>query len=346
ADLSLVATSETEVHIAYNEENGLIYAVNKDDGSYRTLDPATGTFGPLTMIDADVDEIIGAVISSNGKLLISSQTSNVIYSVNLTSNEVSVFDSFSPILGGDIAFGQDGMLYLATRLGFGTLFEAYPDEVLADQFLSDISSLVTGLAVANNGQLLLSSRESSVIDVRNTDGSNGTPFNLMLDGESFESFNGDMASGCADNVPDEDDCNYALYYTHRPAGGSYTLLSVELNGGVANTTELLAVGNSAHIGLSPDGAFIYILGGQNVETYDVALGTIVNSVNVETAGGQNLSNFPAAVVAADGTLYGASGNKIYSIDPATGIAEQFGPNRNVNGGDLIEVAGELWIITR
>ncbi|MCA1799887.1 MAG: hypothetical protein LC650_01150, partial [Actinobacteria bacterium] len=108
ADLSLVATSETEVHIAYNEENGLIYAVNKDDGSYRTLDPATGTFGPMTMIDADVDEIIGAVISSNGKLLISSQTSNTIYSVNLTSNEVSVFDSYSPILGGDIAFGQDG----------------------------------------------------------------------------------------------------------------------------------------------------------------------------------------------------------------------------------------------
>ena len=198
ADLSLVATSETEVHVAYNEENGLIYAVNKADGSYRTLDPATGTFGPMTMIDADVDEVIGAVISSNGKLLISSQSSNVIYSVNLTSNEVSVFDSYSPILGGDIAFGQDGMLYLATREGFGTLFEAYPDEVLADQFLSDIPSLVTGLAVANNGQLLLSSRQSSVIDVRNTDGSNGTPFNLMLDGESFESFNGDMASGCGD----------------------------------------------------------------------------------------------------------------------------------------------------
>ncbi|MCA1800217.1 MAG: T9SS type A sorting domain-containing protein, partial [Actinobacteria bacterium] len=38
--------------------------------------------------------------------------------------------------------------------------------------------------------------------------------------------------------------------------------------------------------------------------------------------------------------------KIYSIDPLTGIATQFGPNRNVNGGDLVEVAGELWIITR
>jgi len=207
ADLSLIATSEIEVHIALNEDNGLLYAVSKADGSYRTLDPETGDFGPVELLDTEVAEIVGAAFNADGKLLISSQSQNAIYSVMLGSNAVSVFDSYSPILGGDIDFGQDGALYLATREGFGTFYQAIPDEIAADILKGDAPQLVTGVADTEAGQLIFSHRDALTLEVRDYDGTVQDPLNLLLDGESFMTFNGDLASGCADNRQELDPCD-------------------------------------------------------------------------------------------------------------------------------------------
>ena len=207
AELTLKGTSEIEVHIALNEDNGLIYAVSKADGSYRTFNPETGNFGTVEILDTEVSEIIGATFNADGKLLISSQSENRIYSVIPETNEVSVFDSYSPILGGDIDFGSDGALYLATREGFGTFYLTIPDEIAADILVGDAPQLVTGVADTEDENLIFSHRDATTLMVREYDGTPGTPYDVTLDGETFMTFNGDLASGCADNRMELDPCD-------------------------------------------------------------------------------------------------------------------------------------------
>ena len=355
ASLSWVATSEYEVHIALNESDGMIYAVSKADGSFRMLNPETGDFGPVEMLDTDVSEIIGATFNADGKLLISSQSENRIYSVMLGGNEVSVFDSYSPILGGDIDFGSDGALYLATREGFGTLYMAIPDEVDSDMLVGDAPQLVTGLADTEDNNFILSHRDATTLMVRANDGTPGAPFDITLEGESFMTFNGDLASGCADNRETFEECEQVIYYTNQPpGGGDYTLYSTVLNGdGTSTNTELLGGLGSSHIGVTPDGSTVYIVGGSDLLTYDTESGTITNTVNIVNEDGANLSGFPACVVTEDGTLYiGGNNDNVYTLNPATGVATLFTSDYDVNGGDLIEAptgedgAGELWLITR
>jgi len=199
AAITLKGTSEIEVHIALNEDNGLIYAVSKADGSYRTFNPETGAFGTVEMLDTEVSEIVGAAFNADGKLMILSQSENAIYSVMLGSNEVSVFDSYSPSLGGDIDFGVDGALYLATREGFGTFYTVLPDESGDDILIGDAPQLVTGVADTEAGNLLFSHRDAITLEVREYDGTLGESYDIMLEGEMFMTFNGDLASGCADN---------------------------------------------------------------------------------------------------------------------------------------------------
>jgi len=350
AALSWVATSEYEVHIALNESDGMIYAVSKLDGSFRMLNPETGTFGPVEMLDTEVSEIIGATFNADGKMLISSQSENKIYSVMLGTNEVSVFDSYSPILGGDIDFGSDGALYLATREGFGTFYLAIPDEVASDILIGDAPQLVTGVADTESGQLIFSHRDATTLMVREYDGTPGTPYDITLEGESFMTFNGDLASGCADNRQDLEECEQVIYYTNQPPGsGDYTLYSTVLNGdGTATNTELLAGLGSSHIGVSPDGAIVYIVGGSDLHAYDTELGLISSTVPLTNEAGAGICGFPACVVTDDGTLYIAgNGDNIYSVDPGTGVATLVTGAYDVNGGDLVESPdGELWIITR
>jgi len=196
AELSLVGTSEFEVAIAYNEDDGLIYTVSKLDGSYRVLDPYTGSFGPIEMLDTEVEEITGATFNADGKLMLLSQSQNAIYSLTPGVNEVSVFDGYSPSLGGDIVVASDGSLYLATREGFGTLYLAIPDEIAADILIGDAPQFVTGIADTENENLILSQSSSSSLEVREYDGTPGTPYDITLGGEPFETLFGDLASGC------------------------------------------------------------------------------------------------------------------------------------------------------
>jgi len=207
AALSLKGTSDIEVHIALNEEDGMIYAVSKADGSYRMFDPDLGTFGAVQMLDTEVSEIVGAAFNADGKLLILSQSENAIYSVDLGSNEVTVFDSYSPSLGGDIDFGSDGALYLATREGGGTFYIAIPDEIASDILVGDVPQLVTGVADTEDENLIFSHRDATTLMVREYDGTPGTPYDITLDGESFMTFNGDLASGCADERMFDNPCD-------------------------------------------------------------------------------------------------------------------------------------------
>jgi hypothetical protein len=150
------------------------------------------------------------------------------------------------------------------------------------------------------------------------------------------------------NVAFGQDCsNYKLYYTHEPEGtNGYDLIEVELGEGIASLNTLAENIGEAHIALSPDGSLIYILG-TNLRIYDVALGTISEPISIQTENGTSLSGFPSAVCDAEGVLYGGhSGtDQVYTID-LDGTATPFGPEVDVNGGDLIFAGEDLWSINR
>ena len=358
ANLELIASSDIEVHIAYNEIDNLIYAVSGDDGSYRTLNPHVENpeFSETTLINANVSQITVAAFNADGKLLIGSQTSDIIYCVNLVTNDLTTYDGYSPISGGDIAFGLDGRLYLATKKANGGLFLVNVDAVLPDQMLSSIPSLPTGMALSSSNQLLISSNSSSTLLLRDIDnGSNVGSFDLKLNGETFISFNGDMASGCNsfnDNVGSE--CNYKLFYTHSGPGAPDGLYGLTLNNDQTATVNFLTSQGGRHIALSPDGSLIYMVGGSNIQTYDVSTNTIINNVNVYNgANNANLSGFVAAVADSEGNVFiGGAGNNVWQVNPETGEALNVASGISVSGGDLIVaptgLAGmdELWIITR
>ena len=203
AQLALIGTSEYEVAIAYDEVSGLIYAVSKQDGSYRVFDPVTGIFGPVESLSDDLHQIVGATFNTDGKLMMLSQLKNAVFSIDLATNNVSVFDSYSPVLGGDIDLSSDGALYLATREGFGTLYLSIPDQVGPDILVGDAPQFVTGIADTENGNFILSHSNSSTLVVREYNGDQSSPYNLTLDGEPFETLFGDLASGCASAIIDE-----------------------------------------------------------------------------------------------------------------------------------------------
>lgn len=141
--------------------------------------------------------------------------------------------------------------------------------------------------------------------------------------------------------------NYKLYYTHEASGeNGYALIEVELSDGLATLNTLEDNIGEAHIALSPDGGFIYVLG-TDLRIYDVALGTLSDPISIQTEDGASLSGFPSAVCDSDGILYGGhSGtDQVYTI-ALDGTATAFGPSVDVNGGDLIFAGEDLWTINR
>ena len=259
AALNLIATSTSEAAIAYNELDKLIYAVDKSNGSYRTLNPNTTVWGPVTLINATVQQIVRAAINADGKLLISSQSANTIYDVDLATQNVGIFDSYSPTPGGDIAFGSDGALYHVSREGGISLFLTIPQELASEILLGNVRALVTGIANTFSNQLILSSHNASSLAVLNYNGSMSTPINLSLNDAPFTSTFGDLALGCAEDEPAVE-CNYALYYVHTFQSGSSSLRSVALNNDGTATTNVLLNNTSGHIALSHDGNTVYLVG--------------------------------------------------------------------------------------
>src|SRR5690606_7877689 len=194
ATMTYIETSDIEVHIAFNATDNLIYAVSKHENSYRTLDPLSGVWGPTIMLGADYGEITSAVFAPTGQLVFGSQDQNAIFSVNVNTNVVSSYDTYSAVTGGDLAFTSDGMLYMATRSGNG-LYEVYPAPV-PDVLLGNVPAKVTGLAATDGNQLLLSAQGATSLGLYNSDGTPAGSYTLELEGAAYTLRDGDMASGC------------------------------------------------------------------------------------------------------------------------------------------------------
>ncbi len=269
--------------------------------------------------------------------------------MNVPSPAVNIYDTYSPLNGGDLAFDSDGYLYMATRSGNG-LYEVWtaptPDNLLSNS----LPVKVTGMAITDANQLLISAQGNTNLVLYNTLGAaTGDSFALMLDGEAYTLRDGDMASGCSIPEPYIEGCeNYKLYYVNSPGGGgSSTLLEVTLhNDGTASSTSVLTNVGDMHIGISQDGTLIYGTVGNKLKTIDATLASVLTTQTIKNAGGTALSGFTAVVVGQNDKIYAGRPNQVYTIDPTTSIATPFGPSRQVNGGDLIELDNEIWLITR
>lgn len=351
AELYFITTVGFHGHMAYNNYDQMLYVLNNTSGNYVQVDPISGSVSEPYILSQEIPSITTAAFAPNGKLLVGSATQNVIYSIDMTDNSVSVFDAYAPINGGDIAFDSTGMLYLASRSGNG-FYEVHPDDVLADQLIGTIPSLVTGMAMTESNQLLTSHNGNTELYLHNRDGSsNGVTYPLMLNSDPFIHHNGDLASGSVfvagcGYIPY---CDYLTFYAdnNRPGVVGTDLYSVDFTAdGNADMTFLTNIPFNGHIAYDPENGFIFIVksDGSKIRGYDLSTGVSLGELPI--------TDGPTDIVAVvyspeDGLLYVGSSDSddIYTIDLGTGAATYL-QDAPVEGGDLAIQDGNLYLATR
>ncbi len=336
ATMQYLTTSDIEVHIAFQKNENLLYAISKHENSYRIYNPMGGFWGPTIPLGGDYGEIVFA-----------SQNQNAIYSLNLLNNLVSTYDTYSPISGGDIAFTSDGMLYMATRSGNG-LYQVWPADVMPDVLLGSLPAKVTGLAATYSDQLLISAQGMTSLELYNTDGTTAsTSYSLQLNGAPYTLRDGDLASACIYSWV-IDDCLFPItfYVNHGPDISGSDLYKVQFTDGQANLTYIQTVPFEAHIGYNAEEFLLYLVNkdGSIIRVYDVLTNTyigdlpILGDVDQITAVEYN---------PIDGLLYvaDANSNEIASIDLNTGIASYYA-NAPVYGGDIAFIYETMYLANR
>lgn len=347
AVMTWLKTMDYGLHIAYNPLDDFLYLVRASDGSFRALDVSVvdGAMSDETPLSEPMSNAVAVAINADGKLLIGGSDSDHITSVDIeTGNRTPYADA--DIDGGDLAFGIDGTPYLATRSG-GYLYMVVPG--FDNLVIGEVSSLVTGLAVSEDGSLLYSELGGTTLTGRASDGSdNGISLDLMLDGSPFTTSNGDLAYGCTDPDPVVEDCQeFPMFYINNGLGGSGSALyNVELIGTEAVLEFLIDVPYSAHIGLDAMEDIVYLVdaSGAFIEHYDISSGLIISTVPID---GDIDQLYAVVFNPDDGLLYvGDEGDdEIHSIDVITGLATFYaeGP---VHGGDLALQEGTMYLAKR
>lgn len=197
AVLTYVTNVPFEAHIAYNATADLVYFVNKNGSFLRFYNPGSDTFlGDLPLV-AGMTELTATVYNKmDGYLYVGSQNQDKIYQVDLVTGNYAL-TSNAPVSGGDIAIKNNEM-YMATRSG-NTLYKFVAGIPV---LLGNIQPMVTGLVEANNLNGLITSNYGSndFLEIDETNGNLITTHPAMLNGAPFILLNGDMASGCADEI--------------------------------------------------------------------------------------------------------------------------------------------------
>jgi hypothetical protein len=194
ASRNLIASLEVEVSLAYDEVSGLLYMVHRNDAAYQTLDMNATEVAPSEVIETQysVSGFTGASFN-DGSLYASSELMNRVYTYH-PQDGVGVAVSGANIGDGDIAFGENGMLYLVSS-GPNRAFEVIIDGQNVN--LGFVPEGSSGLALRSDGDFFLSVDGRQRLIVGDADANDtGQRVQLLLDGESFFVNQGDMASGC------------------------------------------------------------------------------------------------------------------------------------------------------
>lgn len=196
AVLSLLASVDVAVSIAYDGDSDLLYMVHRDAAAYQTLDVSLPGSAPSAVLSApyNVAGFTGAAYG-DGLLYASSEMMNRIYSYDPGANFGQGF-SPAPIGNGDIAFGENGDLYLAS--------DNPTQAFIVMQGAGGISNIgfvppgTSGLALMESGNFLLSVDGRPRLIVGDEFGDDtGVRYLMTLDGGFFIPSEADLASGCA-----------------------------------------------------------------------------------------------------------------------------------------------------
>lgn len=344
------------IHIAYDAPAELVYIIRSSNGAFKTLDVSsdTGLLSEEVSLSQNLGHAVAAGFSPSGQLYIGSQENAAIYTVDKTNGDVNFFRN-GPVQGGDLAFREDGNLYLATREFNGKVFELNTEEEVS--LVNNVPPLVTGIAMTPEGEGLVSVRDRNRFYQGDDMGNQTGFYNLLLDGESFTTGNGDMASGCAESIPGGDCLNFVAYYTGYPENNSNNeLYGISFTG--ENELELTLIDGFStddnHIAVSPDGS-IYAVRAGNIDIFNPMTGTYIQqNIPIQNDQGNALSGFPAATFDAAGNLFLAksSNNTVYIVEIEEGVAEATVAFSEIpiNGGDLIATGTPeesiLWYINR
>ncbi len=336
-------------HLAVNGENGDFYVIAASGAEIKTFD-AAGTLIQTSSIDGLNSTYAMAWDPADNKVYVGSANADKVYKLDPATGFYTVFAENVPVNGGDLVVRGDQVI-LIQRSGSGSIMYDITsgDEV----FISNIATNVNGASETASGDVIVAhgggTSEFIIYD------ENGAELETLLAVDEFDQLftlqNGDMAGACYSSNPVEE-CEYTLFYSDDSNDGSGTdIYSMTINEDNTTSNTLLTTVDFASHGIAYDNnGLLYIVNtpAGSYIVWDVTTNSLAGGpINMETAGGSNISQTPTAVYR-DGVLYvgSAQTDKVYAVNPATGIASELLP-ADVGGGDLLfDGNDDLWIVNR
>lgn len=193
------------IHIALNLEGDKLYVVSsRDQNRFGYFDFSTFQFTELNDLGG-VGKITQLAFSPYGELHFTSNTDNEIYKftnvensefISLGKVRIDGTNNFINIEGSDIAFDQDGTFYLASNNTPDDIYQVsgVANHLLAVPITGNMGGHITGLAIDDEGDLLVSYQNKNYIKHIDTETFEKT--NLSLGGDIAQAGWGDMSSSC------------------------------------------------------------------------------------------------------------------------------------------------------
>ena len=196
--LSFIATREQRVSLAYDEDRNVIYGITPDGSTIETIDPVNGALlSSLEVAPGFGDQVFSATYK-DGLLYAGSSVQDRIVAIDITDGSFTEVASDLPLQGGDLAFVGD-VLYISTKDGDNL----WKFEDGTATLIGSIPMNVHGISATPDGAIAMIARNSSEIEVFDTNGNAVAALQATLNGESFTFKNGDFAGGC--NLTDNGD---------------------------------------------------------------------------------------------------------------------------------------------
>ncbi len=178
-------------HIGVSPDGNTIYVVDQSDGYFGEYDIGSGNFIEKGQLSPYPGGVVQVAVSPEGDLYVASQLNNRIYSVNLSTLNLTLLGNTGVnISGADLTFVTAGTLYLYTNTGS----KLYEIDLIDGHAFADVnisSGYVTGLAtLPGTNILLMSDKDYETIIKVNPDGTGRIEYNMV----GFNHTYGDMAS--------------------------------------------------------------------------------------------------------------------------------------------------------
>lgn len=341
AQLSLITNLPGhKIHGAFNEADGLLYTISEQDGKLRVFDPLTGDLLSTTTLSSEVLNVVAVAVKDANTLVMGNGRTNKVYYVDINTGVVTFFTN-APVEGGDLFYNNNGNLILAAISGStGYTYNISPSGVVTQL---DGNVRMNGAALDADGNYLVSPIDKNYFEVYSAGGSLLTSYPIMFNGAPYTMVYGDLASGCAAEPVVA--CDYAYFMTRGTTTGS-EVFGVTLGGTTADLTLLASLNGDCHIAFNENTSELYILSNDGSSTVRT-LNTLTNVLGAPVAISGATLLVQAGYDAENDILYVGdhTKDKIYTLDPSTGILT-FVTNMSITGGDLvITESGKLLVVS-